>query len=300
MNSEDPLLRAIVADPEDDTARLAYADRLDELGGEANATRAEFIRLQVMLYRASAETAETRAARRRSADLLERYRDAWGFPAGPLRTRCAVRRGFVDELVADRWDPAPGPTDVLGLLPHHPVTRVRLVGFRTGGMEVFETFEALDVPAFRKVRHLELASEHWTDELLDRLLWLEHFPELHSLALLGTAATPAGVGEIARCPRLVRLRQLRIGFVGYWLSPPQHVGRGVRDEGAAALAASPFLTGLRELSLRATGIGPDGALALADSANLAGVEQLILTENPDIDLPARAALRARFGDRVYL
>ncbi|VTU02371.1 Repeat-companion domain TIGR02996 OS=Singulisphaera acidiphila (strain ATCC BAA-1392 / DSM 18658 / VKM B-2454 / MOB10) GN=Sinac_4455 PE=4 SV=1 [Gemmataceae bacterium] len=40
----EPFLRAICADPEDDTVRLAYADWLDENG---DPDRAEFIRLQV-------------------------------------------------------------------------------------------------------------------------------------------------------------------------------------------------------------------------------------------------------------
>ena len=43
-----PLLKAIIADPEDDTARLAYADWLEENGqGE----RAEFVRVQVEFAR---------------------------------------------------------------------------------------------------------------------------------------------------------------------------------------------------------------------------------------------------------
>lgn len=300
MTTEEQLHAAIADEPEEDTPRLAFADRLDELGGEANAARAEFIRLQVMLYRVNAETDATRAARRRASYLLERYRDAWGFPAGLLRPRCVVRRGFVDELVAGEWDLAGTPSDVLTLLPRHPITRVRLAGFRSGGMEAFETFEFLDVPAFRKVRHLEVATEQWTDELVGRLLRLEHFPELRTLALTGTGVTPVGVGEIAGCRRLARLRELRVGFAGYWLNPQLHALRGVRDEGAEFIAASPVLRELRELSLRSTGVGPTGARALAGSPNLAGLERLILTENPGIDTEGRAMLRARFGDRVFL
>lgn len=198
------------------------------------------------------------------------------------------------------WDQVGTPSDVLGLLPRHPVTCVRLSGFRMGGMDVFETFEALDVPAFRKVRHLKLGNERWSDELLGRLLLLDHLPELRSLVLAGSGVTPDGVGEMAKCPRLARLRELRIGSVGYQLGPQFHARRGVRDQGAGFLAASPVLAGLRELSLRAAGVGTAGAVALAGSPYLADLERLILTENPGIDAAGRAALRGRFGERVFL
>ena len=47
MTDRDAMLRAIAANPDDDTPRLIYADLLDELGGDANAARARFIRLQI-------------------------------------------------------------------------------------------------------------------------------------------------------------------------------------------------------------------------------------------------------------
>lgn len=47
MIQRDTLLRYILDHPAEDAARLVYADYLDELGGEANRARAEFIRMQV-------------------------------------------------------------------------------------------------------------------------------------------------------------------------------------------------------------------------------------------------------------
>ena len=47
IDEELALLRAAAANPDDDTLRLAYADWLDEQGGEAFATHAAFTRLQV-------------------------------------------------------------------------------------------------------------------------------------------------------------------------------------------------------------------------------------------------------------
>ncbi|MBA4189439.1 MAG: hypothetical protein C0467_15725 [Planctomycetaceae bacterium] len=297
MSTEELLHQAIADQPEEDTPRLAFADWLDELGGEANSTRAEFIRLQVMLYRANVEMPETKAARQRAADLLERYRTAWGFPTGQLQSRCVIRRGFVDELiVSDRW-----AARTLAFLPRHPITHIRLEGFSPDTFEVFEIFGLLEVPAFRKVRSLEVKTEQWIDELIGRLIRLGHFPYLESLSLISTGITPNAVVDIARCPRLARLRTLRVSFVGgYWMDPQHHMLRGVRDEGAVALATSPHLLELRELSLRGAAIGPVGARALVESPNLMNLERLILTGNPYLDKDAQHALRQRFGNRVFL
>ena len=49
MTDRDALLAGVVAAPADDHARLVYADYLDEHGGAADRTRAEFIRLMVGL-----------------------------------------------------------------------------------------------------------------------------------------------------------------------------------------------------------------------------------------------------------
>lgn len=49
MDDLEALRRAIVLHPRDDTPRLMYADKLDELGGEKNTRYAEFIRLQIVI-----------------------------------------------------------------------------------------------------------------------------------------------------------------------------------------------------------------------------------------------------------
>ena len=49
----DSLHRATIANPEDRTIRLVYADALDEAGGVVNAARAEFIRAQIELENVS-------------------------------------------------------------------------------------------------------------------------------------------------------------------------------------------------------------------------------------------------------
>ena len=67
--------------------------------------------------------------------------------------------------------------------------------------------------------------------------------------------------------------------------------------GAAVLAGSPALAGLRELAIGANAIGDAGALALAESPFLTGLTALVADGNPSGDL-GRSALRSRFGARV--
>jgi uncharacterized protein (TIGR02996 family) len=71
------------------------------------------------------------------------------------------------------------------------------------------------------------------------------------------------------------------------------------DEGARALAGSPHLARLASLNLDRNAIGTDGAHALAASSRLPRLTTLSLRGNDDIAEPARAALRARFGEHVH-
>jgi uncharacterized protein (TIGR02996 family) len=73
------LLRAIIDHPDEDAPRLVYADLLDDLGGESNTARAEFIRLQCVSARYAPwePVAEIPGARRLAARLLRRYWGEW-------------------------------------------------------------------------------------------------------------------------------------------------------------------------------------------------------------------------------
>lgn len=105
MSDRAAFLRAIAADPADDTARLAFADWLDE-NGEPD--RAEFIRVQIRLgdtdrRKSWKELGDLADWVRREEDLLKTHRDAW---LGPLAGQWGhefdidFRRGFVDKIEA--------------------------------------------------------------------------------------------------------------------------------------------------------------------------------------------------------
>src|SRR4051794_23075081 len=74
MTRDEPFLRAIVEDPEDDAPRLVYADWLDEHGDPA---RAEFIRVQVRLATLSESDPQFAGLWAREKELRHAYSDVW-------------------------------------------------------------------------------------------------------------------------------------------------------------------------------------------------------------------------------
>jgi len=153
----DLLLAAVLAEPDEDTPRLVYADALDERGQPGDAERAEFVRVQIAI--AELERAGSTADPKRYTfvnqstdrlssvtppdlgrlnDLRARERELYArlhpgvWPLGgsvPLFSPAdgdlvsAFRRGFLDKVTcsAEDWIAHAG-----ALLAAHPVTRVTL------------------------------------------------------------------------------------------------------------------------------------------------------------------------------
>ncbi|MFO0842995.1 MAG: TIGR02996 domain-containing protein [Gemmataceae bacterium] len=103
------LLTAILADPDDDLPRLAYADWLDEHGDDG---RAEFVRGQVELART--DWAEDRHAQllARGRELEDRHRADWlaGAPSGVVIGQ--FERGFPVRVGPPLWIHPAGLTPV--------------------------------------------------------------------------------------------------------------------------------------------------------------------------------------------
>jgi uncharacterized protein (TIGR02996 family) len=97
MNEDDAFLRAICANPDDDTPRLAFADWLQEHAEEA---RAEFIRAQVRfadLLRHGAPDTDGLARRARELWLLYGQEWCWALPhVAGVTWHDAFFRGFVE------------------------------------------------------------------------------------------------------------------------------------------------------------------------------------------------------------
>src|SRR5437879_5686083 len=75
--SHDAFLNTIRETPDEDAARLVYADYLDEQGNAADSARAEFIRLQIRLAGMEEANPERDALEDRENELLRKYERSW-------------------------------------------------------------------------------------------------------------------------------------------------------------------------------------------------------------------------------
>lgn len=142
MSARGAFLRAIAADPADDTVRLAFADWLDENG---EPERAEFIRLQIERARSAEPSPDDPPERERA--ILDAKRADWLGPLAQLKGyegfEPTFRRGFVDAVTVHGnrlAELAPAITEYCPL-----VTALELVGIRGYG----EALANLDLPSLR-------------------------------------------------------------------------------------------------------------------------------------------------------
>ncbi|HEY7426081.1 MAG TPA: TIGR02996 domain-containing protein [Gemmataceae bacterium] len=94
MTPNDAFLQAILANPEDDTPRLVYADWLDERGDP----RGEFIRVQCQMAILSADDERRPPLEQQERRLLERHQDEWLGPLRHLLGSWLFRRGFLEAI----------------------------------------------------------------------------------------------------------------------------------------------------------------------------------------------------------
>ena len=261
MNSdEQAFLDAIRAEPDDDTARLVYADWLTENG---QSDRAELIRVDIEWARTPPNTESDERRRRvlldRRAELLKRHKTAWLAPFVPFARESSFERGFVQAvevpanaffLNAERW------------FALTPLTRVKITTCfeydRTAGTRF-----------------------SWAQELFAS----PHLSRLESLDLESLQLREGDLAPLTSQPDPWRLRELALA------------GNSIGSAGAALLVNLPQLSGLEALDLRGNGITDTGARAVARSKYLGQLKELRISRNA-IREPTWRLLEDRFGDAL--
>jgi uncharacterized protein (TIGR02996 family) len=278
------LLQAILAEPEDEAARLVYADWLDENGGPAEQARAEFIRVQCELARLPEGDPRGKELRAREKALWTANRDPWqqDIPEELRRKNVQFRRGFLEEV---HLPPKVWARHGEGLFGRHPIHRVRLE--RTLNRK--DAAAVAVNPYLARVRVLALVRCEFR-EPLQTLRILFATPFLSGLRRLEVRKSYFGsreLGVLAEGPLLGRLRELILE--GNTLSP----------KAGQALGETDKVANLTELSLANNLLGDAGARALAASPHLGALRHLDL-RGVRLGEGAKAALRERFGERVLL
>jgi uncharacterized protein (TIGR02996 family) len=229
MSDGDALFSAILAEPEEDVPRLAFADWLDETGGEFDRARAEFVRAQVALARippaeSVAWNPRVIELRAREQALVTAYGRRWIEPlrgrGGPLEGTepyGQFRRGFVEVV----WMPA-------------------------------VWFVARAPALFARTPARELSVTRTTVEELGALAGSAYLPRLTALELIDRRLGDDAARVLVRHPRVAALAALRL------------IGCGLTDTAAYRLADAPFPWPLRELDVRHNPISATGLAVLRD------------------------------------
>ncbi len=270
MTDRDALYHAILANPDDDTLRLVYADALEESG---DPRRAAFVRTHVELARvpdddplaiqARYHDPKEDAARRRAE--LPPLPDKLSWPHDPFRRGLpgAVQArdggafvGHAEHLFARYPIEALELTVVrlaeaadLAACPY--LNRLRSLSF-VQGVSRQGIAPLLESEHVARLTELHLGPQFTTAEAIGEVARSQLFPRLTSLSLRADRAGGAVTAALAGLTRPPRLKRLDIsGNRLTWLS-------------LDTLRTSAVLDSLGELDLSDNNLGPEGLAALEE------------------------------------
>lgn len=320
MSDERALLAAIWEHPHEDTPRLAYADWLQENGGESGAARAELIRVQCELAGLDGDDPRYDAVEAREAELLGAWQKRWwaampagarqghfshGFPVpslGRFSIAGMVKLGAARLKAAPLWRYHYGVhgTDLDALLGWPFLHRLELFALRPP-LPAGWAGQLAAHPDLRNVADLSLLDCRLTAGEVKLLLdaWagrpLRSFSaclDADGLRVLADHPTAAGL-------RGLQLTSSRLDAAALAAFPAgRHLTGLVRlslsynsfgDAGIEELLRWPGMRKVRRLFIDNTGVGDAGVAALADSPACASLRALWLSHNPVGEAAALAA-----------
>jgi uncharacterized protein (TIGR02996 family) len=262
LSDQEALLASVLAEPEEDTPRLIYADWLEENGFSE---RAEFIRIQCEIAKwegTNRNQFQTARLLMRCDALLKQYSHAWReelcqhLQVDPY-LHLQFRRGFVEILgCRTSWFIDSGAK----LFDLTPLRRVSLRRATLNEIQILAQCAHLE-----RVTHLRFDAEEIGDE---------------------------GVRILVRTPRVRKLKSLELSCQEY---DPFHHLQNHMTKAALAISQSPHLSHLELLDLRNCNIGDEAALAILGSPYLKCLERLNVIHNV-FSASVLALLQQRFGD----
>jgi uncharacterized protein (TIGR02996 family) len=204
MTDGEALRRAIVADPDDDTPRLVYADWLDE---NRQPERAAFIRAQVEAARCEPFSPPARAAQERARQLLTAHRTAWTDHLADCVVASGFDRGFVHHVTAR----GAIPERVFDL---EPVRSVMLVRHGTvEDLDFVPITPAFEGARLRQITRLDLGNVGLIPEEGYKLTESPHLAGLRELVLRANPLSPPWVADLIAGPQFPNLTALDVSDV---------------------------------------------------------------------------------------
>jgi uncharacterized protein (TIGR02996 family) len=259
-NDGDALRQAILAQPDDDIARLVYADWLDENG---QASRAAFIRAQI-----TAEQAEPHSpdARKHCATAQKLYDENWrGWTKYP--GQCVLgwefRRGFAEHAEVNV---ASFPREATALFAAEPIRSLKMTRFSPSIGEPVSLLPFFETPQLERINRLDLTGlgRNVAPVELEPLAESPYLSALTDLALCDTPVDPNWFEAVLIGPALRNLTGLNLADLA-------HLGPCL----ACALPQCPERRFLR-LDLSRITFESAQLKAVLESRCLRGVEELRL------------------------
>jgi uncharacterized protein (TIGR02996 family) len=296
--TEDELLTAVLASPDEIGPRMVYADWLMTRGDLLG----EFIVTQWGLRDPALSEARRQALRERELWLLEECGTEWLEVLGLWAGEAQFEGGLVEgvRLSSDRL------LEVASVLATRmPVRSIEVVGHIEALPPVLRA-----LARFPHLTSLKLVAMDLREEDLPTLTSWPPFARLHSLAIMGIVYNRRLSEHLTSSPALAGLRSLALSACqldvndAHAIAVSRHL-TGLRsldlahnhlgDASMLLLAATPYLAGLCSLELDWNGLTDEGARALAASPFLSSLTSLSILSGNHIGGGALHDLCARFG-----
>jgi uncharacterized protein (TIGR02996 family) len=197
------LIAAILANPDDDTPRLAYADWFQEQGDEANIARAEFIRTQIARARIGREDPLHHELLGRELRLLKQYAQVW-CGSHCVFKKSRFRRGFIEYVHLHLNHFLHHRRQMLAL---EPVRDVSLTGWMRATDDLVQRVAACD--EWRHIQTLRIHHQGPHKDPRSNLAILLESPKLCGLQSLRMPQLAINADARQRIERATAMRGLR-------------------------------------------------------------------------------------------
>jgi uncharacterized protein (TIGR02996 family) len=240
---QDALLAAIVAQPDEDTPRLVYADWLEEHG---DPKQAKFIRDSIIFARAQKDSEETIALGKRLRLMEKEGEEEWLLALGIDVGRADFDRGL--PYRAAYWNIDYFLDESASLFARLPLRELILVDDSGSDWDEETLGKVAVIPELARLHTLHLSSNYGHEIEVEGWKLLIHSPHLRglqSLAAVDAELTDDHAVALAKCKNLA-------GLVNLDLS-----GNPITVTGALAIMRSPHLKNLKRFSVAEGGVGGD-------------------------------------------
>lgn len=259
-------MSAILADPDDDTPRLVFADWLDENGSDDDKAHAALIRAQCRLEVPPVRSKERRVLKHEADAILKEHGHRWAKELADLGSvrSWSFHRGFLDGITISATQFAAHAEAIFKAAP-----TIRTATFPDASNEVGRLAKCEYLSRLASVNLQSMCGCGFCPihNDLRALFGSKHTANLTSLNIARDRIDADGAKRLAKSAALARLTSLDVS-----LNP-------LGDDGVAELGKSKHLKQLVSLNLTVTGFGEAGLIALAAFKNMPALRTLLLSGN---------------------